>query len=392
MTLTDLVYIDSTGYHFADYPSFQTWLIQQYQAIYGADVYLQPDSQDGQFLGILAQALFDTASLGASIYNSFSPSTAQGAGLSRNVKINGLKRQIPSNSTAELTIIGTAGTVITDGVAQDSLQQKWNLPSPTTIPGGGTITVTATAQAVGAIQAEAATITTIFTPTLGWQSVNNAAAATAGAPVESDAELRVRQTESTANPSLTVVDGTAGAILNTAGVQKQRTYENDTGSTDGDGVPAHSICSVVVGGDDVAVAQVIALHKTPGAGTFGDTTELVYDAHGMPLNISFQRAETATIQCTVTLSAGTGWSTAYEALIQAAIANLINSGRIGDNVLYTKMFGAAYLQGNPAGATFDVATITLGKNGGGQGAANVSLDFDENPVCIAGTDVTIVVT
>lgn len=391
MTLADLVYIDDTGYHFADFPTIRQWLVEQYQGIYGADVYLQPDSQDGQLLSVFAQALYDTAALGASDYNSFSPSTAQGVGLSRNVKINGLERQSPSHSTAELVIVGSAGTIITDGVAQDTLQQKWNLPSPTTIPDAGTITVTATAQTEGAVQAEAATITTIFTPTLGWQTVNNPAVATAGAPVETDAELRVRQTESTANPSLTVVDGTAGAILNTEGVQKQRTYENDTGSTDGNGIPAHSICSVVSGGNDVDVAQVIALHKTPGAGTFGDTTELVYDAHGMPLNISFQRAEVATVQCTVTLAAGIGWSSSYEDLIKAAVAAFINAGRIGDTVLYTKMFGAAYLPGAP-GLSYDIATITLGKNGGGESAANVSLDFDENPTCDVSTDVTVIVT
>src|SRR5271165_3585040 len=106
MTLTDLVYIDSTGHHFADYPSFQTWLTGQYQSIYGADVILTPDSQDGQFLAILARAFYDTAALGASVYNSFSPVTAQGVGLSRLVKINGLTRLSPSFSTVVLTLVG----------------------------------------------------------------------------------------------------------------------------------------------------------------------------------------------------------------------------------------------------------------------------------------------
>ena len=126
MAVTDLVYIDSTGYHFADYPSFLAYLTAQYQNIYGADVYLGSDSQDGQWLGIVAQALYDSAAYGASIYNSFSPSTAQGVGLSRNVKINGLRRQSATNSTVELTIGGTAFTTITNGSAIDSLQQIWN--------------------------------------------------------------------------------------------------------------------------------------------------------------------------------------------------------------------------------------------------------------------------
>lgn len=388
MQLTDLVYIDATGYHYADFPSFQTWLQQQYQGVYGADVYLQADSQDGQFLAILAQALFDTAALGGSIFNSFSPVTAQGVGLARLVKINGLTKKVPSNSTVDVLITGVAGTPIVNAVVQDTLQQKWNVPN-CTIPGGGSITQTAVAQSPGAITAEANTVTTIFTPTLGWQSVNNVGAATPGAPVEADGQLRIRQAQSTADPSLTVLDGTTGGIANLAGVQKVRPYENDTATTDGNGIPRNSISMLVVGGDDVAICNEIALHKTPGTGTYGNTSELVYDAHGMPLNISFGRAETATVQATITGGAGVGWTTDFVPLIQQAVADAINAGNIGDNVLLSKMFAPAYLLGTPAGLTYTISGITLGKNGGGQSAANVSIDYDENPVCIAASDVTV---
>ncbi len=129
MEITDLVYIDDTGYHFSDYPAFLSWLQDKYRGVYGADVYLEADSQDGQFLAILAKAFYDTAAVGASVYNSFSPVTAQGVGLARLVKINGLTKQVPSFSTVILTIVGTAATVITDGVAKDTLGQKWLLPA-----------------------------------------------------------------------------------------------------------------------------------------------------------------------------------------------------------------------------------------------------------------------
>lgn len=401
MLLSDLVYIDAAGYHYADFPSFLSWQQDQYRAIYGADVYLEADSQDGQYVSAQAQAFYDAAVLGSVIFNGFTPTGAQGVLLSRLVKINGLSRKIPSNSTVDVVIVGQAGTAITDGVAQDSLQQKWNIPN-CVIPGGGTITQTAVAQKLGAIAADANTITTIFTPTLGWQSVNNPGAATPGAPVETDPALRIRQTQSTANPSLTVVDGTTGAIANLTGVQKVRTYENDSEITDGNGISAHAISSVVVGGDDVAICQAIADHKTPGAVTDGDTTETVYDAHGMPLAISFQRAVTAEIKATITVTAGPGWSLDFVPLIQNAVATLINSGGaaaapqqnaggIGDTVLITKIFAPAYLFGAPAGQTYVIDTIELGKNSGMQSAANVSLDYDENPVCDPTADISVVV-
>jgi len=391
MLITDLVYIDDTGYHYADYPAFLSWLQGSYRAIYGADVYLEADSQDGQFLAIMAKAFYDTAALGGSVFNSFSPVTAQGVGLSRQVKINGIARQASSKSTADLTVVGQPSTVISGGIAQDVLDQKWDLPD-LVIPGGGSIIVTATAQEFGDINAEAATINKIFTPTLGWQTVNNVNPATPGAPVESDAELRVRQAESTAIPSLTVLDGTVGGVSNVPGVQKTKGYENDTNSTDGNGIPAHSICIVVLGGDSVAIAEQIALHKTPGTGTFGDTTELVYDAHGMPLNIKFERPTIVTIGVKITIAVDQFWSNDFIPLIEAAVAAQINSLEIGETVLITKLFAPAYLIGTPEGGTYDIIELEIKKNADPYDVINIPLDFDEYAFCDADVDVTVIVT
>lgn len=392
MAITDLCFIDATGFHLADYPSFQTYLTEQYQNIFGSDAYLEPDSQDGQWIAVQAKALFDTCSIAQSTYNSFSPATAQGAGLSRVVKINGLNRQIPSFSTVTLTIVGQANTVINNGIATDILGQQWLLPIAVTIPSGGTIDVMATAAVVGAINADANSITTVFTPTRGWQTVNNAGAATPGSAVEADSVLRIRQTQSVAIPSLTVLEGTVGAVENVTGVTKVRPYENDSDTTDGTGLPPHSICIVVAGGADLDIANAIAVKKTPGTDPFGNTPVNVTDSKGMPLVISFQRATPATIHAVVTISVTSAWSNDFAVLIQDAVAATLNAGQIGDEILLTKLYAPAYLLGTPAGATFDIASITIGKNSATPAAANIDLDFDEDPVCDPTTDVTVVVT
>jgi uncharacterized phage protein gp47/JayE len=393
MNLSDLVYIDSTGYHYADYPSFLSWLTEQYQSIYGADVYLAADSMDGQFLAILAQSFFDSAALGASVYNSFSPVTAQGVGLSRNVKINGLVRRSPSFSTVTVTIGGSTGTVITNGIITDILNQQWLLPAIVTIPDAGTIDVTATAKEVGFVTAEADTITTIFTPTRGWQTVNNVGAATPGDAVESDAELRLRQAESTSLPAQTVFDATLGAVANLAGVTKVQGYENFTDITDGNGLDPHSICVVTVGGDENEIAQAIVDQKTPGTDPVGNTGPIeAFDARGLPLQIFFSEAITATINVTVTGVANQGWSSDYEILIQEAVAASLNALPIGSEIFYTALFVPAYLFGTPAFGTFSITAITIGKNGGMQSSANIVLDEGiaaENPVCDPDTDVTV---
>lgn len=392
MTFADLCFIDETGYHFPDYPTTLAYVQNNYKSIYGADVYLEADSQDGQFLAIIAQDMYDMASGGAATYNSFSPVTAQGVGLARNVKINGLTKRVATFSTADLVIVGQAGTVLTQAVAIDTVNQKWTIPDGTLIPGGGSITVTATAQDVGAILAAANSITGIFTPTLGWQTVTNPAPATPGVPVETDAELRNRQAISTANPSLTVFEGSQGAVANLPGVTAVKGYENDTDVTDANGQAPHSVQHMVIGGDSMDIAETIALHKTPGTYTDGTTSEDVVDAKGMPLIIRFTRPTPALISVRITLGTKTGWTTDTETLIAAAVAATINDVGIGNDVLVSRLYVPAYLVGTPQSMTFDIAEIELKKNAGSFAPANVTIDFDEYPTCDALTEISFVVT
>lgn len=400
MTVDDLIWIDASGYHYADFPTFLQFYTEGYQAIYGSDVYLGSDSQDGQWVAFQAQASYNLAIKGASVFNSLSPSTAQGLGLSRAVKLNGIKRRVATNSTVELTIVGQAFTTITNGKAADSLNQIWNLPTTVTIPIGGSITVTATADQEGAVQAQANTITQIFTPTRGWQSVNNSGAATSGVAVETDAQLRNRQYISVANPSLTVLEGTTGAVANVTGVTQVKSYENDTGSTDSNGIPAHSIALVVSGGVDSDVASAIALHKTPGCRTYGTTTVPTEDANGMPININFYRPTTATIGVQITLKARSNWISTNEAIISQAVADYINLiaiggqdlGTAGFGVSFSELFAVAYVPGTSAAGSFIIESIQLSKNGGSYSEADVALLFNEVAVCSATSNVSYVIT
>lgn len=402
-TINDLVWIDATGYHYEDQPSFLAWINAQYQGIYGLDTYVDPDSQDGQFLAVLAQAFFDTAALGSAVYNSFSPLSAVGYGLARNVKINGLEKAVPTFSTVGLTIVGQANTTITNGIAEDVLNQQWVLPVLVTIPIGGSILVTATSATIGAVFAEPNTVTSIFTPTNGWQTVNNASAALPGDPIESDASLRIRQSQSTALPSLTVVEGTQGAIANLPGVTDVVVYENDSNSTDGNGIPGNKVCAVVAGSfDDVAVAKAIQIKKTPGAGTFGNTSETVQDSRGMPIVISFTDVALVSpgadiqvwIQYTPVNSGPNVFSSDYIPLIQAAVAAVINGAGIGalktnGQINFTTLFAPAYLNGTPEGQSYVILALTIALNGGGYAASNIDIAYNQKPLCDPSVDITV---
>lgn len=377
MAVADLCYIDETGFHYADFPTTLAYFQDAYRTIYGQDVYLEPDSQDGQWVTIQAQAIYDTFVIAADTYNSYSPATARKDALSRNVKLNGIRRKIPSASSADLTIVGQAGQEIVNGQAQDTAGVRWNLPPSVIIPLSGVIVVTATAAALGAVQAAAGAISIIATPTRGWQSVTNAAAATPGAPVETDPELRVRQSVSTALPSLSVLDGTTGAVANTPGVIRYKTYENDSKVTDADGIPGNSISVVVEGGAALDIANAIAVKKTPGTGTYGTTSVMTYDKYGLPNLINFFRPTKPAIKTRITLKALQGYTTGYEEDIATAVTAHYNLMGIGDDVLHSKVFNAANLPGTVAGTTFDISTIELAKNAGAFSQSSVVIAFNE---------------
>ncbi|ESS41293.1 hypothetical protein SY91_02196 [Burkholderia cenocepacia] len=393
MTITTLApTIDANGITAPTYADVLAFLQDQYRSIYGADTYLEPDSQDGQLLGVFAKAISDVNSVAIAIYRSFSPATAQGDALSSNVKINGIARKVASYSSADLVLVGQAGKTITNGAAKDANGVQWMLPATVTIPPSGSITVTATCATIGDISARAGTINQIATPALGWQSVTNPADAAEGAPVESDAVLRQRQTVSTALPSLTVLDGIIGAVANVPGVTRYAAYENDTSATDANGIPSHSISLVVEGGDATAIANAIAAKKTPGAGTFGTTSIVVADIYGRPITINFFRPASAPTAATVTIKALTGYTSQTGQQIQQAVSDYINGVQIGGGLSGSVEWGDALTAANSVGGgvTFKLSGLTL-TGPRGAGTPDVALLFNEAASC-APANVTLVVT
>lgn len=299
-------------------------------------------------LATIAAAINDCNNAIIAAYQSFSPLYAQGVGLSTVVKINGLRRLVPSNSTATVTVVGQVGTEIVNGLAGDIINQQWALPASVIIPPAGTIDVTATAVLPGAIQASPATITNILTPTRGWQTVNNAAAATPGSPVEDDATLRQRQSVSTQIPAISVIGAIQGALKNLVGVGRVFIYENQTGTTDANGVPGHSICAVVEGGDINSIASTIARYKTPGTGTYGSTAVTVDDPLGNPITINFDELTLVEQSTLVFITAEAGYANSTGAAIQAALAYWYNSLAIGQDSFLGKLWSPVNLTGDPA--------------------------------------------
>ena len=375
--------VTAQGISAPDYQTILDTLTSYYQQIYGSDVYLDPDSKDGQAVALQALAIHDANNTAISVYNSYSPSTAYGAGLASNVKINGIARNGATNSTVDLLLMGTVGATITNGSAKDANNVIWRLPVSVSIGVDGTVTVTATCANTGAVAALAGTITSINTPTRGWTSVTNPTAATVGVAVEQDDELRVRQSQSVALPSLTPFDAVDGALANISGVTRHKLYENDTGSTDSNGLPEHSISAIVDGGDVTEIAQTIRGKKGQGVATYGKTSITVPDKYGNPHIINFSRSTDVPVYVSIELKVFTGYTSQVGEQIKQAVADYINSLTIGDSLLLSRIYSPANLGVVSGGNAkyYDITELLIGKSAGSVAAANISIAYDESASC-----------
>lgn len=384
--------VTAEGISAPDYQTVLDTITGYFQQIYGSDAYLDPDSKDGQMVALVALAIHDANNTAISVYRSFSPSTALSDALTSNVKINGIARRAATNSTVDELIEGDAGTLITNGSVKDANGIIWNLPAQVAIGIDGTVIATATCSVSGAVAAPAGSVNKINTPTRGWVSATNPQAATVGVAAETDAELRVRQSQSVALASLTPFDAVDGAIANVEGVTRHKLFDNDTEVMDANGLPAHSISAVVEGGDATVIANTIRSVKGQGVSTFGMTAVVVTDRYGNPYTIRFSRPVDVPVFASITLRALTGYTSDVGDEMKAAVASYINSLAIGDSVLLSRVYSPANLGVVSGGNAryYDIMELLIGRSADSVAAANLTVLYDEAVSCsVENIEITV---
>ena len=372
--------IDRSGLTLPTFDDYLTYVRDGYRNIYGRDIVMTNDSQDGQLTAETAENMHDFSSVVGAVYNSFSPGTALGAGLSSNVKINGIRRMSATYSTVDLRMIGVNGTFVTgDRTVIDTVTQEvWVVPE-FSIPESGEVTVTATAQRLGAIAAAPHSITRIQTPERGWQSVDNLDYAVPGDPVETDAMLRIRQAKSTANPARGTLESIVGGLLELSGVTEVKAYENDTGIVDELGLPAHSVAFVVKGGDATTVAQEIFVRKAPSMITTGTTAIDLLNEQGIKRTIRFYRPREVHITYNLDLRKLAGWQNDTEGRIKTELVNWTNSIEIGRDVMPGRAYVPINLGGAAIAQTYDVISVKLARDGHAPEPIDVAIRYNEEP-------------
>lgn len=224
-------------------------------------------------------------------YQQFDPRAAIGPALSALVQLNGITRLDQFNSTATETLVGTPLAAISAGqlVADVNNTNQWATLEDVTLDAFGVGSVTVQCTVPGPIAAAPGTLTRIVTPYPGLSSVTNVLAASLGRDIETDTELRSRQKLSTMAPAASPVESVYGNLANVAGVTYARVRQNNTLSTDSNGIPGKCVAAVVVGGTDLDIAMTLLARTGVTAEWFGSSSLTLLDVQGEPYVVRWTR-------------------------------------------------------------------------------------------------------
>lgn len=349
------------------------------QEIYGSGVGLDPDSPNGQLVGLIAGAADEVWEAIEEVTTALDPQSARGILLSRLVQLNGLTRRDGTKSTMGAVLTGTAFTAIPDGtLIKNDQDEQFECVGGTSIGALGSGVGVFRAVDVGPKAVDDGTPFSIVTLISGWTGV--AILAGSGVPGsidETDPVLRRRREASTEAGAVSILDALVAVVRALDGVLDVRVVENKTISTDGLGVPGKSFMVVVDGGADQEVADSIWAKHPMGIASYGAESETVVDSEGVSQPVYFQRPADVDIYVSMTIATTSDFPADGDEQIKQAIVDFANgdlegyeSSRfgIGDDVLYSRLYTAI---NSVPGHT--VTALTIGTAPAPVGTANIAI-------------------
>lgn len=299
-------------------------------AIFGDNSDTDPDSPDGQIIGLFAGALAEVWEAVDEVATIFDPTASNGTTQSKQVRLNGITRGSESRTTVTAEVTGVNPFILGIGsVATTTGGDRFTLDESLVFTGSPQ-TSAWTAEEVGAVPCGAGTLTTIATPRHGWTAITNAAAASSvGALEESDGDLRRRRERSTEIGAVSIYSAMLAGVSNVASVTDALVLWNETGSTDSLGLPAHSFRAVVEGGADDDIAQAVWDKHPMGIERSGAESGNATDSNGSVIAIAFGRPVYVDIHVEMTITTTANFPSGGADLIKQAIVDYASGQLVG---------------------------------------------------------------
>jgi len=308
----------------------------------GDDVDVSAESVFGPLIAALATKLGELWELVGSVYNARVPAGASGAALEALCELApGIERRAATKGTVTLSVTLNAGVTLPTGSrasVSGEPSNAWVTTEDVTNSTGSPATVSVAAEALdaGRTPANAGTITAIATPVTGWTAVTNAADATPGLEIETDAELRLRREQRLQRAGSSPLEAIAAQVAEVDGVTQAIAWENATDYTDAFGRPPHSVEVMVLGGDSEDIARAIWAAKAAGIQTYGTESVVTFaDDRGVTRSVYFSRPTSLSAYATlliITDPATYAGDAAVETAFLAAMEGL-RAGEVARNAI-----------------------------------------------------------
>jgi len=335
-------YLTDTGIIVADTSSTLAEVQDEFKAIFGNDIDLNPAGVIGLLISQEVLTRDSVARYSALLANQINPNFAGGIFLDAIAKLTGLSRQQATYSTITAVLTGTPGTVISAGTrAQTTNNDVFALTTTVTIGTDGTVSATFQAEVLGAIPVLANTLTKILDTTLGLDSINNPTAGTLGLTTQTDLEFRMLRNNTLSIYGQGTIDAISSALYNVLNVQSLQGRENTADTTtiiDTISMKPHSIYFCVNGGLDSDVANAIYQNRSAGSDFNGSTIVPITSKSGQIINILFDRPTVISLLAKITVRIS---GSATSAQISQAIEDHAKTFKVGVNVSAFELVSAA---------------------------------------------------
>ena len=311
--------------------SYKDEILSQYQNLFKTifgDINIDESTPQGQIITSLTQVDLATISYLENLANAFFFG-GSGEFLDKWAwNLYRITRKQGTPSSVVITITGRPETEIPSGFIVSDGSQNYKIETPTQIPETGEIKANFVNTEINDKTSNANTITQIVTNVSGVERVTNEAPSTMAIMRETDAQLfnRCLYFGSTAtNASFRSIMANVAQVQ---GVSRIAGAENvlDTAQTiQGVELTPHSICIVVDGGENEAIAKAIQESKATGCDMVGTTEQVLY-IDKQKYTYKFYRPTQVALQAQVTVSkTGALIEANFETLVKNTLANFINN-------------------------------------------------------------------
>ena len=292
-------YVTEKGIIVPDISTTKATVEQEYKDTFGSDIDLTAESVGGRLVEREVTIRNFCLGICALVANQINIDYATGEFLDAIGIFFGVERRSAISTRVLASVSGVANTVIPAGSqAKTTEGDVFYAENAITIPNTGSTTGYFLSVEAGPIPCAVGTLTEIVSQTVGWETINNPAAAVIGSDEESDFSYRMRIKKSRYKGT-SIVASIASALNTVENVSSSFVYNNgeDTSVTyDGITVPAHSVLIVVDGGTNQEVADAIFSKVSGGCGytaiTGQSVTQQVQDGfYGVDYNVTFNRPE-----------------------------------------------------------------------------------------------------